>query len=463
MKLTGILLGVVLAGAAAGLRANDEELAELQALRLRHRGTVAEWDAQQRAAHADNPDILLRPGLTADRATGTVTFFAEATGLATVDPIEFFIIGEDSGHDYEAVAVALVRPGHVYEGLRFIGLPEGRGVNPRALQFWPKGERVIVTLAGIRMETLILNRDQGAPLPPSGLVFTGSRWIENAEGERVLAADAVSPFSIAANYNESNSVLDVPWQAAQQAVYQRQTLNPERTFEAGALVTVEIHPEYRDGRLRVLDLEMTLLPPDPESDPGTMRAELRCAAAPELDGIRSLAAAFEQFEQLVATGRDPFVALRYHPDLSLGSLQQLAMVLNTIDAEKGIRIEAPPEGDLYYKAFNPHPEHLNRERRLSHPWELAIGPVNPDNGERALTLTWIEQHWPEDGGITPELTEHTVPIASPGDLAQALTTHDTSLPVLLVQVPAALAYGQLMAIIRPVMADYPMIHVFVQP
>ena len=60
---------------------------------------------------------------------------------------EFFIIGEQSGHGYEAVAVSFASAADIVDGLVFIGMERGRPVDFEKLCLWPKGERVKVSVA----------------------------------------------------------------------------------------------------------------------------------------------------------------------------------------------------------------------------------------------------------------------------------------------------------------------------
>ena len=208
---------------------------------------VMAWNARDLALARTNQDLFVRPGLVADRAARSVRVYGESVRLNPGDPVEFALIAETSGKDYEAQAVSFALPSAVHEALEFIGLKPGAPVDATALRFWPRGERVKVTIEVLatngaatalgRAESTVVDTRTGKPLPEAGFVFCGSRWTTATEDagsstDRVYAADVFSPNSIISVYNERNSVLDVPRRAAQGEVYTFQVPNPERRLPA---------------------------------------------------------------------------------------------------------------------------------------------------------------------------------------------------------------------------------------
>lgn len=100
-----------------------------------------------------NTNLLVRPGLTADRTAQWVRVEAVATGMAAQDLVEFMLISEKSGHDYEAFAVSRAQPSEVHRALEYIGIPAGTPVDPETFRFWPKGEPVHITCSWTPAET----------------------------------------------------------------------------------------------------------------------------------------------------------------------------------------------------------------------------------------------------------------------------------------------------------------------
>ena len=161
-------------------------------------------------AYGTNTDMLVRLGLLANRKEKWVRIMAEATALLPTSQSEFFLITENSGHDYEAIAISFAKPSDVHFALEFIGMKAGRPVNMEKYCFWPKGERVIATVtwnAGkemrARAESLVTNRKMGGPLPQDGFVFVGSVMrdpLDGSAGPKVYAADAFGPNCIASYF-----------------------------------------------------------------------------------------------------------------------------------------------------------------------------------------------------------------------------------------------------------------------
>lgn len=418
-----------------------------------------------------NPDMLVRRGLLADRRAKRVVLQAEATALARNDPVEFFLVGEQSGHDYEALAVCFAAPGAVHEALVFIGMTPGRPVDASGLRFWPKGERVRVSFAPrtgngrddpLPVERFVLDDRTGTPLPEAGLVFVGSRRVEafGEPGRMVYAADAHDPHAVATTYNDSSTVLDVPRNAPQGAVYDRHRPNPEMRPARAQFMDVILEPEHVDGTRRVIDLALSVT-----AAPGTrgaclaeLRLGLTGAGQKPIDagGVNDVLAAFAHLNE---QGRDPFVVPRFDPGLALSGIRELCTLLGSIDNEKGIRIEPPPAGQLYYRAFVPNEAYRDREARNSHPWELRL--ARREGGVRA-TLTSIKETWPDDR-LKPDLTVTETDLPTPQALPRELARPEKGLPVILVFAEGAMTYAEVLRYLTPdVLQTHGTVHVFVE-
>ncbi|EFK96106.1 secreted protein, partial [sediment metagenome] len=159
--------------------------------RALHKQIVADWYARDGALARTRPHLWVRPGLVADRGTRRVRVYGESTSLNLGDPVEFPLIAEQSGKDYEALAVSFAQPSDVHRALEFIGLRPGAATSPSGLRFWPRGERVRVTFDLIatngaatpicRAESLVTDTRTDAPLPETGFVFCGARWTHGTD------------------------------------------------------------------------------------------------------------------------------------------------------------------------------------------------------------------------------------------------------------------------------------------
>lgn len=436
-------------------------------------------------AHEDNlrrfagqPDILALPGLLADRKARTVTLHAEAVGLDHDVPVEFFLIPDDSGKDYEALAVAWARPSDVHKALTFIGLAPGAPAQRERYRDWARGDRVAMTFRWdqpaaeaktpaiptiARAESLILDVRANAPLPATGLIYAGSAWLPSPEPGQppVFAADVSDTRSIAANFNDPTTVLDVPRLAEQGAVYTFQKLNPAYRFTRGQPVTITLEPLRRDGPPCVANVTLRVSPP-----PGASAAALRDVKCDLLDDQgKSLAQGptlvhvLDALAQLSQAGRDPYVTVHPGPDMSLHAVRQLYAVLASIEGDQGIRLEPPPAGHLPPRAFLAPEPWRERSQRPGNPWELQLGL---DAGKLKARLIEIHQNW--DVPNPPLLEERVTDLAAPEQLAAVLAEKDPRRPLnLVVLAPQDLTYGQLQQATAKLLDGWPRIHIYLLP
>ncbi len=448
-----------------GLRADAPEGDVDPARAANLRRVEALWRGR-RVGHGSADDVLVRRGLMADRTERRVLLDVEATGLNAREIVEFAIISEHSGHDYEALFVAFAKPSDISAALEFIGVPRGRPVRTEALKFWPKGERVQLTViprdgARVAVETLILDvRNDEQPLPQLGFIHTGSIDVER-DGERVFAADSEGPGSIASSYNEPTTVLDMPRQAQQSEVYERFIANPETLFPKGTLLKVELRPEDRpeEAPLRVVDRTLRVaLPPGARGLPDATVQLDAPAEAPDPERVTTLAEAFERLRALRPLN-DPYVTLDLDGSLTLQAAAALARAVGMLDNEDGLRIEPPRPGQLYYRAFLPREAWRDRAERPTQPCELRF--QRTPSGELQAVLVHIEEIWDANPDHwRPELRPRERLLEGPGALSSALAETGVTVPVLLVFAPEDLTLGEVMPYLHPVLETHPHVHVF---
>lgn len=457
-----VLSGIILILSAALLNAGEAPTRE------ENLAWSAERDTARQAEYAGNEDILLRPGLVADRKARTVVIDAEATGISPNEPVEFFIIGINSGHDYEAIAVTFACPGDVRQALEFIGLPPGRPVDFENLYFWPKGERVKITvdsddetvpLKEIPIEKLAFDKRIDAPMRANGLVFTGSVYIED-DGKRELAAATREPHSIAATYNERDSVLDMPMQAQQGMVYKYHFSNPAFPLRTGQQLVFTMQPERPLGALpRVLDVKLQINPAD--EDPAQSPADVvflqqfEGAAEHNLQPL-TLTDWLEQISAWNNAQRDPFVTVSFNTELPLKTVREISRILSSINSPQGIRIEPPPAGELHFKAFMTDERLADRNQRTVQPPELHI-ERSADGLQTSLTLiteTWL------DNQLRPELSFEEITLTGPDDLRPALDRSNPRLPVLLIYATGNVTYGDILPYVETANTSHHLIHIF---
>lgn len=434
-----------------------------------------------------SPDVLVLPGLVANRKTKQVELLAESTGLGGNSTAEFLLIDQASGHGYEALFWSYAKPSDVHAALLFVGMQPGAPYDPGQLRFWPKGERVNVSIVDtnrsvgtspLRIENLILDKKTEKPLAESGLIFTGSIRAPDPKGGTgiVYVADNYDPKSIASLYNEPGTVLDVPWQADKGAVYGAQVVNPEYVYSAGDLMTLILEPERKDGSSRVKNLVMEVgfgaVRPGP-GDPAVKLVEagrsftfrVKDTKGNVLGKDVSLEGALAAISELLKTGSEPYLSVCFDGTLTLSDVRRTCVILGVIEAGAGLRFEPPQEGQLYFKAFVPDERWRDADTRIAQPWELHLVR---EKGIVSGKLVMTEAIW-ADGNPDPKMKVTSFDVASPKALREQLDAdaerrkqgnRSPDLPVLLIFAKGDLTYGELMRFITPALRTHNTVHVF---
>ncbi len=408
--------------------------------------------------YENNPDIMVRPGLLADRKSKQVLVQAEATGLEAGSIAEFLLISQNSDHSYESVAISYAKPGDIRQALLFIGAEPGIPASPKDLRFSPKGERVFVYFSStnssfnrVPVEKMIINTRTGKPLPETGFVFTGST-LPDTTGVVTCAADTDQPCAIVANYNEPNALLNVPRNVPQKEFYGQQVVNAKYLMPTGQILEVSIEPEYKKGNKRVLDL-LLHAKPDPKKGISYDMTDSRQA---KLLSDAKLSSVFKKFKSLLKNGQTPFVCLQIDDCLILKDISDLCSALARVDVSDGINVEPPLSHHLYYRAFIPNERFRNRTERISQPWELLL---KKESSAVSGTLVQIEQIWQNDK-MDPDLNFKEYTVASPSLLRDKLKEIGPGSPAVFVFANGDLSHGELLDFISPVTNTHPMIHVF---
>ena len=164
----------------------------------------------------------------------------------------------------------------------------------------------------------------------------------------------------------------------------------------------------------------------------------------------SLLGMLASFGEMAEAGQDPFVTLAVDDSGSLSSVQQVYAMLMKLDNEDGIRIDAPPEGHLFYKAFFPKDEWRDRKNRLGRPWELHL--VEKDHKTAGTLILPADEIENNDGRGDLKWT-----VGSAEETAKTLAEKSNRFSqVVYVFAPGTMSYGELMSFIRPAMKTHQM-------
>ena len=328
-------------------------------------------------------------------------------------------MGETSEKDDEALTVSFATAADLCRALEFIGLPRGRPVKPSICRFWPRGERVQATIRQLGREAktaralsgCLQDKRPGA-IRSDRLVYAGSCWT----GE-VCLADTAAPGALISTYNEPAVVLDSPGRAPQGEVYGNLVISAEGRFDGGTLLMVELTPDLLPaGVPRVVEIGLEVRRRADAAGDGL--ATLACvtrgteaACGPATNDVKG---AVERLAVLAQAGRNPYVSVSLDDAVTVGAARDLARVLAMVEGSDGLRIESPPAGQLFYKAFLPDERWRPRAERPSQPWELRV--ARNQQGAWGITLVRILEDWSKEGQFSPDLTSTDIPLARPEDL-----------------------------------------------
>lgn len=424
-------------------------------------------------------NFLVLPGLLADKRKQRVEVTVERTGLNPNEPCEFMIVGENSEHIYEALMVSLAKPSAVHQAIQFIGAAPAEPMNPNTLLFWTKGNSVQLSVvkageAPIRLEQLLLDQRTEKTLREEGFCFTGSKWLPDPDhpGKKLYVADSYQPMAIVCLFNSPYAVLEVPYEAAKGDVYQNTSVNPEYAMPDGAMLTLVIERPKQEEIKSTKNLILKV----------TARTSLATNSSSGLERIKglsfqlmdeafvlneepSISSVMQALQKLDRKRFDHYLTVSFGDDVGLGAAQALAIILFIIDNERGIRIGPPPSGQIYYRAFTPDRDLLERDARLFHPWELVL---SENAGVVSGKLILINSAHTNDASPS-ELRATEIAVAKSSDVIDAMNAeteqrlksgNQTRPPVVMVFVPSSFKHGQLSKFLEPVLTSGKTIHIY---
>ena len=438
-------------------------------------------DAEHRKAYEGNSDVLVLPGLVADRKERKVDILVEATGLAGGAVAEFLLVDQSSSHGYEALLWSFAKPSDVHAALLFIGLRPGAPYNPRALRFFSDGDPVDLFTREegseeVPIEELILEVKSGEPLPQDGFVFAGSIMLPLEEGEPAdtprYAADRYDPRSVASIYNEPTAVLDVPRTVQKGEAYGNQVVNPDTAFNAGDLLTVVMRPRLVDGAvLRPRELSLRLA-----GNPGATNIEAAADfwlgqeagealyTGPASDGVLK---ALVSDLKTQPEGRKVLLQLDFQKGSPLASARDVAAMIAVLETTGTVVVQPPLKGQFYYRAFVPNRRWRDPAKRPAQPWELHL---QRSEGGVVGKLVLQQAEVRGEGDAAARFTSTVVPVATPEALREQLDADtqaradagDAPVPAaLLTFVEEGMTVDEVMAFLRTVIDTNRAIYIFV--
>jgi len=401
-----------------------------------------------------NERFWTAPYVIADLQQKEVLVWGQHTGMNVGDPLEFFVISEMSGHDYESLMISYAAPSDIHRALEKIGLQPGTPVHPDAYEFWPRGDRVSATIlwkpegekAPVEMAVEKTAIENEKVMKPEPWVFTGAPTLPSRvnEGETVYGADEFSPNSIASTFNLRNTVFDLPRQGSKTQTYGTFLRNPQLKAPDGTPMILRLRPAVKGTYPEALDFSLHLSAGNPE-------VKIEGDNAPEAENLEELGAALNQ-----RLNQEHFLRVVFDESLTLTDLSTLARKIQLIEQHVNtVRVSPPRPGRLYYQAFIPDPAYRNRAKRPSQPIELHLREIN---GNWSATVMELTEVWNE--GRTPDIVEKRVDVSTPADWQAYLKKREEKNPVLFLYAAGDTPHSTLLEWVSPVLEQFPIIFVY---
>ena len=340
-----------------------------------HPAAIAAWKT---ANHA--PD-----GVAVDVPAHTVRILAEATGLGPADTAEFFAIGPLSDRSYESFFVTVASPSAIADAIERAGVPRGVPPDIAGARLWPCGEKLTLSatpvstnapggsrscatvLAFADLLNDVAEKEEGAILH-APVIYTGGA--RDASGA-VMAATNI-PCAVFALYSHTPSLLQLNGQFDQSTVYGR--FHAKKAYPAGSLCELTLR---WDGRTAVLRRDVALTV-------STLKEKLTALRAD-------------------AAAHDLFVRLSFGEGVTVSEAAEIAGALSLVDG-KGLKMDGPPPGQFFFRAFLPDPAWRARPGRMFQPFEVHVA------ADGAKKFIFVEEDWSGEG-LDPVLKPHETPFA----------------------------------------------------
>ena len=351
-----------------------------------HPAAIAAWKEANRA-----PD-----GVAVDAAAHSVRILVEATGLGPADTVEFFAIGPLSDRAYESFFVTVASPAAIADVIERAGVPRGVPPDIAGARLWPCGEKLTLTATPVSMNEaggsrscatatnapvlafadLLVDKaekEEGAILS-APVVYTGGA--RDASGAVVAATNI--PCAVFALYSHTPSLLQLNGQFDQSTVYGR--FHAKKKWPAGSLFELALR---WDGRTTVLRRDVELTVP-------TLKEKLMALRAD-------------------AAAHDLFVRMSFGGGTTVGEAAEIAGALSLVDG-KGLKMDSPPPGKFFFRAFLPDPAWRERPGRMFQPFEVHVA------ADGAKKFVFVEEDWSGEG-LDPVLKPRETPFSDWSELS----------------------------------------------
>jgi hypothetical protein len=408
--------------------------------------------AKVEALAKQDDTLWTAPFVLANLETKEIYIWGQHTGMNVGEPLEFFIIAENSGHDYESLMMAFAKPSDIHKALEKIGLKSGSPVDPDRHQFFPRGDRVSASVQWITegqekpvvtaIEEVAL--ENGEVMKAEPWVFTGSEFVPSLENTDVMdyAADERSPNSIASTFNLRNTVFDLPRQGSKTQTYGTFIRNPGVKAPPGTPMILILKPAAEGSYPAPLDFTVSI---------SATEINLTGDNAPVAADLAELGARLNEREN-----EEHFLTVVFDEGLSLTEAVENAKKVLLIEQHvDSVHINPPLEGHLYYRAFIPDPRFRDRTKRPSQPIELHLSQPGETLKGTVMEITEI---WGETR--IPDIQEKRILVDTPEAWMSYLNEREEKNPVLFLYADGDTSHGDILAWLTPVLDQFPVVYIY---
>ena len=387
------------------------------------------------------------PFVLADLEQKEVYILGEHAGMVPGEPLEFFVISEMSGHEYESLMVSYALPSDINQAMLRIGLTPIGPVNSDEHRFWPRGDRVQARFLFTDADGTVVKRTpsevclwKGKPLPELPWVFTSAPTLPamDGSGEMIFGPDGLSPNSIASTFNLINTVFDLPLQGSKTAVYGEFLLPADWKLGEGKGMVLTLRPAPADTYPPEQNLEVQITP--------------GAAHLSGLEGVKTEDLA-EVGSALNARGGEVhYVTFDFGDHLTQAEATARAREIQLLSKHvPSLRIDAPPEGQVFFQSFVPDPRFRVRTNRPSQPLELHLTGKTAEVKE-------LKELWGESR--IPEIQETSIPFTSPEEWTAYLEKHPDGPSVLFLYIDPTNTLAEMRKWTQPVLDRFPIVFVY---
>lgn len=326
--------------------------------------------AEDTSSFADNPDFLVQRGLLANKKHQYVDLLAYAGEIDVKSPLNVILSGRDSSST-AAVAIAEVNVNDLQRALEFIGLSAGHPIDVEQLLYWPKGNRVTISVSWdavgdgrfdqvVNAEQLVIDTQWESTLPELGFRYVGPSMTVSAVDQ------------IVATRNATNTLFEVAYTVGYAPGSDNFRLNPDYAFTAGQPLRVRIRSESQGDRVQDYQVLIEMGAGDDGGQLDNLITVLR-ASDSEKVLARNFSDLFVVLESRIADGEEPFLQFQFSDGLSAAAVKDVARFASQFLVEQQVRIE-PFESQPYISAFLPNEQWRDpgRRQRSTQPIEIHL-------------------------------------------------------------------------------------------